>query len=69
MKEKTILNLSFLTSSNTSTKITINKPVLNASAQTINAIMEQVISHGTLEGVIEKKSAEYVTSSTESISI
>lgn len=69
MADRKILNLIFLTNNNSNTKVTITKPVSNISTTTISQIMNQIVMYGVLDGVVDKKSAEYVTTLNESIHI
>lgn len=69
MADRKVLNLIFSTNKNSSTKITITKPVLNISTTTISQVMDQIVAFGTLDGVVDKKAAEYVTTLSEKIHI
>lgn len=69
LADRKVLNLIFSTNKNSSTKITITKPVSNISTTTISQIMDQIVAFGTLDGVVDKKSAEYVTTLSEKIHI
>lgn len=69
LADRKVLNLIFSTNKNSSTKITITKPVLNISTTTISQVMDQIVTFGTLDGVVDKKAAEYVTTLSEKIHI
>ena len=67
MKEKFILSLDFFSTTGNTIKVTITKPIKNLSPGIVSKTMDQIIQHGTLSNVSTKKSAEYITYSTEQV--
>lgn len=64
-----VLTLVFKTSKRLDARVTINRPVLNLDGKIISSIMEQIIEAGVIDGAIDKKSATYVQTTSENISI
>ena len=64
-----VLTLVFKTSKRLDARVTINRPVLNLDGKIISSIMEQIIEAGVIDGAIDKKSAAYVQTTSENISI
>lgn len=67
MKENIILSLNFSSATGSTVKVTIVNPVRNLSSNIVSKTMDQIIQSGTLSNVCTKKSAEYITYSTEQV--